>query len=287
MPRNKNLPATGAKLYVYVPDGVQLASGKPVIQSITPTRTVHFTGRPGLNGISQGAAYGDDAQMDSNYPIIQFKDTNNAHIDYGRTFDWSSTGVRTGAGSTEFSLPAGLIPQTYLVSSARMESSRTRWCFHSSHPLSSRCARRRRHTSVIAAPQPATYKWLRNGLPVNGQTSAQLTIVNATTNDAGNYTLQVTSGVVHRQPAVPVSVGILEVSQPPATNSAVLCQPTVLSVVARGKGTLSVQWFHNGNLIVPDSTSPRPISRWPMARRNSSCDSRKSGMRTTPRIMWC
>src|ERR1019366_2006292 len=64
-------------LYIYTPDGVPLAAGKPVIKSITlnPDGSYHLVGT-GLNGISEGAAFGDDAQMNSNYPLVRFTDTN-------------------------------------------------------------------------------------------------------------------------------------------------------------------------------------------------------------------
>ncbi len=214
----QNFPATGAKLYVYVPDGTPLASGKPFISSITPNAdgSFHLVGT-GLNGISEGASYGDDAQMDSNFPIIQFEDTNNGHIDYGRTYNWSSTGVRTGTTSTEFALPAGLIPQTYLVSVSANGIISDPVVFSFVNPSSlALCPGGSGSLSVITAPQPATYQWYLNGSPVSGQTGATLNIVGATTNQSGLYTLQVTSGggTVTSLP-VPVSVGIWEVSQPP------------------------------------------------------------------------
>ncbi|MDB5390517.1 MAG: algE [Planctomycetaceae bacterium] len=61
-----------------------------------------------LNGISEGAAYGDDNEMASNYPILRFTDSG-GNESYARTFNWSSTGVATGATpvSTQFKLPAG------------------------------------------------------------------------------------------------------------------------------------------------------------------------------------
>ena len=48
-------------LYIYTPDGTPLAAGQPVINSITQNLdgSYHLTGT-GLNGISEGAAYGDD-----------------------------------------------------------------------------------------------------------------------------------------------------------------------------------------------------------------------------------
>jgi hypothetical protein len=98
------------QLYVYQPDGSPLASGKPTINSITLNAdgSYHLTGTK-LNGISQGAAYGDDNQMDSNYPIVRMTNST-GNVFYARTFGWSSTGVMTGNTpvTTEFTLPPGL-----------------------------------------------------------------------------------------------------------------------------------------------------------------------------------
>ena len=72
---------------------------------MNPDGSYHFVGT-GLNGISQGAAFGDDAQMNSNYPLVRFTDGSD-NVYYGRTYNWSSTGVQTGTKlvTTEFTLP--------------------------------------------------------------------------------------------------------------------------------------------------------------------------------------
>jgi len=103
------------QMYCYVPDGAPLAAGKPIISSIVGKSdgTYHLTGF-GLNGISQGAAYGDDAQMDSNFPLVRM--TNGAGaVYYARTYGWTSTGVMTSnlLASTEFALPSNLPAGTY------------------------------------------------------------------------------------------------------------------------------------------------------------------------------
>jgi len=103
------------QLYSYKPDGSPVAAGKPVISSILGNAdgSYHLTGY-GLNGISAGAAYGDDAQMNSNYPLVRM--TNSAgNVYYARTYNWSSSGVMTSnkVVTTEFSLPANLPAGTY------------------------------------------------------------------------------------------------------------------------------------------------------------------------------
>jgi autotransporter-associated beta strand protein len=69
-----------------------------------------------INGMSEGANYGDDAEMASNYPIVRL--TAGSNVYYARTFNWSSTGVQTGSTpvTTQFTLPANLPFTTYSVS---------------------------------------------------------------------------------------------------------------------------------------------------------------------------
>ena len=106
----------GSQLYVYVPDGSPLAAGKPTIANITQNNdgSFHLTGTL-LNGISAGAAYGDDAQMDSNFPLVRASDSS-GNVYYLRTFNWSSTSVQTGNSqvSTEFDA-SGLFPGNYSI----------------------------------------------------------------------------------------------------------------------------------------------------------------------------
>jgi hypothetical protein len=96
----------GDDLWAYQPDGSALASAKPVISNIHGSAggSYHLSGT-GLNGISQGAFFGDDAQMDSNYPLVRITD-GNGNVTYARTYNWSSTSVMTGNRpvSTEFTL---------------------------------------------------------------------------------------------------------------------------------------------------------------------------------------
>jgi hypothetical protein len=105
-------------LYVYTPDGAPDPSWQPVISDIQDNGDGSFvlTGTQ-LNGISEGAAYGDDAEMSSNYPIVRLIDGNGTTY-YARAFNWSSTGVATGDTpvSTDFTLPDGLAPGDYSLS---------------------------------------------------------------------------------------------------------------------------------------------------------------------------
>ena len=100
-------------LYIYTPDSSSppVSAGKPTVSSFSwnADGSLHLTGKV-FNGISQGASYGDDEQMDSNYPLARFTDGTN-NVTYGRTYNWSSTGVQTGSKivTTECILPGNVL----------------------------------------------------------------------------------------------------------------------------------------------------------------------------------
>ena len=103
-----------SQYYVYTPVGSPVASGKPTITSVTPagTNTYHISGTL-FNGISEGASYGDDWQMNSNYPIVRL--TNGSNVYYCRTSNWNSTGVMRGSATDDatFTTPASLPNANY------------------------------------------------------------------------------------------------------------------------------------------------------------------------------
>ena len=60
-----------------------------------------------LNGLSQASAYGDDATMATNYPLVTITNNGSGHVFYSRTHDHSTMGVATGGAtvSTNFDVP--------------------------------------------------------------------------------------------------------------------------------------------------------------------------------------
>jgi hypothetical protein len=107
-----------SQAYVYAPDGGPDPSWRPAVSGISHVNgnVYQLTGTQ-LNGISEGASYGDDAEMASNYPIVRI--VNDAgKVFYARTSNWSSTGVATGTTpvSTTFTLPAGIRRGTFQLS---------------------------------------------------------------------------------------------------------------------------------------------------------------------------
>ena len=59
--------------------------------------------------MSQAAAFGDELNAATNYPLVRITNTASGHIIYARTHDHSSMGVATGTKivSTSFDVPAG------------------------------------------------------------------------------------------------------------------------------------------------------------------------------------
>lgn len=105
------------KYYVYTPDGVALTAGKPNLIKFKFISTgVYMITGTGFNGISEGANYGDDWQMNSNYPLVRL--TAGTKIYYARTYNWNSTGVQRGSlpDTAYVNLPEGLPAGTYYVS---------------------------------------------------------------------------------------------------------------------------------------------------------------------------
>ena len=61
----------------------------------------------GFNGVSQGAAYGDDVQAATNFPLVRITNLRTSHVFYSRTHDHSSMALASSATvSTHFDVPA-------------------------------------------------------------------------------------------------------------------------------------------------------------------------------------
>ena len=88
---------------------------RPVITSapatVTAGHTYAISGRL-FNGFSEGASYGDDAAMSSNYPLVRIKNLATSHVVYARTHDHASMGVELVGSlavvTTQFDVPAGV-----------------------------------------------------------------------------------------------------------------------------------------------------------------------------------
>jgi hypothetical protein len=117
LPSGQVLLTTGGdQLAVYTPAGAPNSAWRPTVTSVVSNGglTYTLTGTQ-LNGLSEGASFGDDAQMSSNYPIVQLISGSGA-VSFARTFNWTSQ-VATGSNSvtTQFTLPAGLPVGNYTL----------------------------------------------------------------------------------------------------------------------------------------------------------------------------
>jgi hypothetical protein len=63
-----------------------------------------------FNGLNQGAAYGDELDTHTNYPLVRITNNSTGHVFYARTHDHSSMGVATGAATvtTNFDVPSAI-----------------------------------------------------------------------------------------------------------------------------------------------------------------------------------
>jgi hypothetical protein len=88
---------------VYTPTGRPNPRWAPTISSVPttlrPGQTYKIAGTQ-LNGLSQGASYGDDVQGATNYPIVAIRNNATRHIFFAKTSGFSTGSIAPGARST-------------------------------------------------------------------------------------------------------------------------------------------------------------------------------------------
>jgi hypothetical protein len=97
---------------VYNDGGSPSAGWRPRITTVptalTAGSTYTVSGRQ-LGGLTQGAAYGDDYQSATNYPLVRITNSASGHVFYARTTGMTSMSVAPNAkSSASFTLPAGI-----------------------------------------------------------------------------------------------------------------------------------------------------------------------------------
>jgi len=98
---------------VYTSKGTYQKSWAPKITSypttVTRGSTYKISGKQ-FNGLSQAAAFGDEFQTATNYPLVRITNQATGHVFYAKTHDHSTMGVATGKKtvSTNFDVPAGM-----------------------------------------------------------------------------------------------------------------------------------------------------------------------------------
>jgi hypothetical protein len=95
---------------VFTPAGTYNPSWAPTISSapsaVNRGKTYTVSGTQ-FNGLSQGAAYGDDFQSATNFPLVRIVNAATGHVFYCRTHNPSTMAVATGSKkvSTHFDVP--------------------------------------------------------------------------------------------------------------------------------------------------------------------------------------
>ncbi|MGB8771647.1 MAG: hypothetical protein WCC92_18690 [Candidatus Korobacteraceae bacterium] len=97
---------------IYTPSGSANPNWAPTVSLFTASlqrgTSVLLYGTK-FNGLSQANAYGDDAQMATNYPIVKLTNESTRHVIYARTHDHSTMAVGyTGPTYTHVDLPPNM-----------------------------------------------------------------------------------------------------------------------------------------------------------------------------------
>jgi hypothetical protein len=101
----------GGSAQVYTSTGKPLASWAPSITNYPHTvargSTYKISGTQ-FNGLSQAAAFGDENETATNYPLVRITNNASHHVFYAKTHDHSTMGVATGKATvfTQFDVPA-------------------------------------------------------------------------------------------------------------------------------------------------------------------------------------
>jgi len=95
---------------IYTPTGTYKREWAPKIgfapDQVSPGHSYIIAGFQ-FNGMSQGAAYGDDVQSATNYPLVRITNKKTGHVFYSRTHDHSSMAVASDdLVFTSFDVPA-------------------------------------------------------------------------------------------------------------------------------------------------------------------------------------
>jgi len=101
------------QMEVYTAGGTPNPAWRPSITSLSsttlaPGSTYRLSGKQ-LAGLDQGAAYGDDVQDNTNFPLVRITNSATGVVTYARTSNWTSVSVAPGKrSSTRFTLPSDI-----------------------------------------------------------------------------------------------------------------------------------------------------------------------------------
>jgi len=98
---------------IYTPVGGPQPNWRPVVLFTSPVlapRQSYFLAGIRMGGMSQGAAYGDDVQGNTNFPLVRITNLRTGHVFYSRTHDFSVAVGSNAISWTRFDVPAGQEP---------------------------------------------------------------------------------------------------------------------------------------------------------------------------------
>jgi hypothetical protein len=114
LPTGQVVVANGSNVRLYTPSNTTYSpSWAPAITTFTANvvrgATYQIFGRQ-FNGLSQAAAFGDELETATNYPLVRITNQASGHVFYARTHGHSTMAVATGNAivSTNFDVPAGM-----------------------------------------------------------------------------------------------------------------------------------------------------------------------------------
>jgi hypothetical protein len=99
---------------IYTPSGTYNSAWAPTITHVAATLTHgsvnNLIGGTQFNGLSQCAAYGDDNQSATNWPLVRITNNSTGAVVYARTHTFSTMGVATGSAlvRARFDIPASI-----------------------------------------------------------------------------------------------------------------------------------------------------------------------------------
>jgi hypothetical protein len=103
----------GNNVEIYTSTGTYSPAWSPTITSypstVTHGSTYQISGTQ-FNGLSQAAAFGDEYETNTNYPLVRITNHASGHVFYAKTHDHSTMAVATGSAivSTNFDVPSGI-----------------------------------------------------------------------------------------------------------------------------------------------------------------------------------
>jgi len=251
------------QLWVYTPDGAAPASYQPAVTNVAYIGSGVFTlSGTQLTGQSAGAAYGDDSEMDENYPIVSLI-SSSGNVYYCRTSNWSSVGVATGSTpqTVNFTLNPSITAGKYslVVSAAGISSAPANITITqaavSGLPLTSIAVTPANSSIAIGANQP----FAATGTFTDGSTgnitdaaawrSSVASVASISATGVAIGLVQGTTDITAAVGSIDSPSAVLNVTQPSSSAK-------YLGLDGSSQGAWSGKYGADGHLIANDATVP-------------------------------